>query len=890
MSHPLTRAGATRFGLLAMLALCAVATTAQAQNPTLPETITKEGWLTPPADIMNTVMAPRWMNVSLNNASPNRKQFLRLVGDGMPSQAQFAKPHYYLGGLQVDYRANRARSLTTRGSNAIELISPEEGKTVTIPAPAGTTISAASWSPDGANVSFLASSETETSLYVADAATGKARKLSKVPLLAVHVTQPEWGGAKRLFAVQIPDGRGAPPVEGAVPTTPQVRVTTPEKNPQRTYNPGGLLAFPIDRDRLEYYSTGQLVAIDVASGTATKVGTPAMIQSIDASPDGNYVRVSILQKPFSYIVPTSSFGGVDELWSVDGKVKVELAKRPLRDGSPGDTAAARIQAENEKRNLAWRPDGQGLSYLQQEPRPARGQGQPDDAAAADNQGRGGRQGGARKDRVYQWVAPFDANSAKVIYENDTRISNLRYSDDAQILFITEGGAAGGRGGGDAPPAAQGAGGQTHEFAVFLNEPGRKYTIARYRGDDIYNNPGSLLTKGGGGGGGRGGAGGGGGGGAAVVQLTPDKSSVFLSGTQYGRNPQQEAPRPFLDKVDIKTGQKQRVFQSAPDVFETVGTLLTDDASRMIITRQSPTMVPDEYLREANGQTRKLTNNKDYSPEITALPRKLVEVTRPDGYKFWVRVTLPPNFSTSGPRPPTMFWFYPREYDTQEAYDRGNRTYNKNQFPNLSTRDMDILTKLGYTVVEPDAPIFGATGRMNDNYVNDLRNNLFATISELDKQGFIDRDRIGVGGHSYGAFSTVNAMVHTPFFKAGIAGDGNYNRTLTPNAFQSERRLLWEARETYLQMSPILYANNLTGALLLYHGAVDQNVGTDLINSWRLFNALEGLGKTASLYVYPFEDHGPATKETNLDMWARWISWLDTYVKNAGKPKVTTDNN
>ena len=171
--------------------------------------------------------------------------------------------------------------------------------------------------------------------------------------------------------------------------------------------------------------------------------------------------------------------------------------------------------------------------------------------------------------------------------------------------------------------------------------------------------------------------------------------------------------------------------------------------------------------------------------------------------------------------------------------------------------------------------------MNNNYENDLRNNLAAVIDEIDRRGLVDRTRIGIGGHSYGAFSTVNAMVHTPFFKAGIAGDGNYNRTLTPLAFQNERRDLWEAKDTYLQMSPLLYANNLTGALLLYHGLGDQNVGTDPINSPRLFQALNGLGKPASMYLYPFEDHGPATKETLLDLWGRWTAWLDKYVKNAG---------
>lgn len=148
--------------------------------------------------------------------------------------------------------------------------------------------------------------------------------------------------------------------------------------------------------------------------------------------------------------------------------------------------------------------------------------------------------------------------------------------------------------------------------------------------------------------------------------------------------------------------------------------------------------------------------------------------------------------------------------------------------------------------------------------------------------------MGIGGHSYGAFSTANAMAHTPFFKAGIAGDGNYNRTLTPLNFQSERRDLWAAKEVYLNMSPLLHANNMTGALLLYHGMDDQNVGTWPGHSPRLFHALNGLGKNVSMYLYPFEDHGPATRETVLDLWARWGAWLDKYVKDAETgPRITT---
>ena len=272
----------------------------------------------------------------------------------------------------------------------------------------------------------------------------------------------------------------------------------------------------------------------------------------------------------------------------------------------------------------------------------------------------------------------------------------------------------------------------------------------------------------------------------------------------------------------------------------------------------------------------LTDNIDYTPDLTNAPRQRFVVERPDGFRFLVNVTLPTGY-TPGERLPAMFWFYPREYEDQESYDERGRTYNINAHPNFGTRSIEYLVRLGYAVVEPDAPIVGKAGQMNNNYQHDLRNNLAAVIDELDERGIIDRKRLGLGGHSYGAFGTANAMVHTPFFKAGIAGDGNYNRTFTPLSFQSERRIFWDAREVYLGMSPFVYANNLTGALLLYHGLHDQNVGTAPDHSPRLFHALNGLGKKAAMYLYPFEDHGPATEETILDLWARWTAWLDVHL-------------
>jgi dipeptidyl aminopeptidase/acylaminoacyl peptidase len=837
-----------------------------AQNPVL----NAESWQRPPQAIADAVGAPRERNVTLTNLSPDRKYFLRQATDGMPSMAKYAKPHVYLGGLQVDIKANRVRSLSTRNGGAISIISAETGQSHDVEIPRGAVASNAQWSPDGRMVAFFANFDDATHIYVADATTGKAKAVTRTPVLATLNTGFDWtADGKSIVTVLIPESRGAAPLEPAVPMTPKVRMTSPAKNSQRTY--ASLLETPYDMALLEYYSLGQLAVIDVASRAVRKVGKPAMIRSVDADAHGQYMRVTLMTKPFSYIVPTSSFGSREELWAADGHMIAKLSERPLNDGNVTDSAG-RANRDNDRRSLSWRPDGAGLSFLQLEPAP---RGNRDRDAASDSAdtsptanpsaGRTAR----RKDRVMLWRAPYDSASADVVYTSDTRISSVEYSSDGKIIFVTESGAgasgsgapAGGRAG------ASGGAGNT-QYAIYLAEPSRKYAVVRRAsGDDaFYKDPGTLITKAGPVTG-------------QVVQLSADGAHVFLRGTQYFEKTADQSPRMFIDKVDIKTGVKQRVYESDnSNVSERVVALLDDDASRLIVTRESPTTVPDSYLRDADGTLKRLTNNKDYTPAVTLAQRRRVEVTRADGFKFKVDVTLPQSWK-QGDKLPAMFWFYPSEFTDQQAYDRTLRTYNKNAFNNLGVRSMDFLVLEGYAVVEPDAPIIGASGRMNDNYENDLRNSLAATIDELEKQGMIDRNRLAVGGHSYGAFSTVNAMVHTPFFKAGIAGDGNYNRTLTPMTFQTERRDIWEARETYLNMSPLLYANNLTGALLMYHGLADQNVGTDPINSIRLFQALEGLGKTAALYMYPYEDHGPATEETIMDLWARWVSWLDMYVKN-----------
>ncbi len=867
------------------------------------EAITAERYITPPPEVARLVTAPRENNISYTTPSPvTRRWFVRPLSDGMPTLALMGKPYHNLGGFQVDVRASRSRGLTTRSNIGYELFDRTTGKATPVEVPAGARVGGISWSPDGATLAFLALFDDATQIYLADAMTGRSRPLTRTSLLATHVTAIEWtADGKSILTVLLPDGRGPEPRAPAVATEPMVRINEGAKLKVRTF--ADLLQTSHEKSLLEYYSIGQLVLIDVKSRAVTRIGAPGMIRSLDAAPDGRLFRVTYQDKPFSYALPVSSFGSTEVILDAAGKVIRELTKRPLRENDLIDSTTIRPTApptsDTAKRNLAWHPYKEGLTYLQQvpaPPRPPRAAGDTTAAApavavaAAPTNGRGGAgRGGAgtattqRSDRLVHWLPPFDSTSATTIYQSDNQITNARWSEDGSILFTTE-------------TATRG----TFEYAVFLADSNRKVALVT----PAPRAPGDTTTAPAGrGGGGRGGSAGpglvtrAGSRGNQVVMRSTDGKSAFLQGSTTDSTT--KIIRPWIDRVELATGKRTRLYEGKGELTETISAPLDDDFTTAMVQRESPTLVPQSYLLTlATGQVRQLTSNQELMPEIRNAIRKTVTARRADGYTFRVKVTLPPDYK-EGTRLPAMFWFYPAEYASQDAYNRGTAAAGDppTRFTAFGARSLAFLTTLGYAVIEPDAPIFASDGQLpNDNYVVDLRNNLSAIIDAIDTLGYVDRQRLGIGGHSYGAFSTVNAMVHTPFFKAGIAGDGAYNRTLTPNGFQSESRDLWQGRATYLEMSPFLYADQLNGALLLYHSTDDQNVGTDPINSIRLYHALRGLGKNVSLYLYPYEDHGPVARETVLDQWGRWVAWLDKYVKNANKPapapeekkKIATD--
>lgn len=830
------------FAASALLGQAPPATPSTQPTPPTPPPAALERYLEPPQPIRDAVLAPWERNVSLTNLSPDRKFALLLERPAMPALADFARPHRRLAGVEVDPAADRQRDLWITAAHGMRVRRVEDGREVPIALPKGARAASPRWSPAGDRIAFLLLEDRRNTVWVADTETGKARRVSDVPLLATSVTDVDWvADGTAIMAVALPENRPPAPQEPEVPATPQVRVTDGTTNAIRTF--ASLLETPTDGDLLEYHLRGRLVRIDVRSGRAQTIGEPAMFSSVSPSHDGAQIWVGFMQRPFSYLVPAGNFPTRSVIWDASGKELVEIAKQPLRVGAPGATGTpaagpgrpANAAPAPGRRGVEWRPDGKGLSYLQLEEPP---KDRAEDAPPF-----------RPKDRVMQWLPPFRPEDAKVVYESTDPIQSVRYSEDGQTLFLSHT-----------------AAGRERLVVVRLKDPSKPVTLINRRTDDFFGDPGSLVSRAGRVAG-------------SVVRMSADGGSAYLAGVRYSREPMKEAPRPFLDRVDLASGKTTRIFESKADLHESPQ-MMDDEGNRLMVVRQSRTQVPNTFLVDLAAKTDvALTQNRDWLPDVTQARRETMTVTRADGFRFQVTVTVP-RTALPGAKLPALFWFYPDEVADQAEYDRSKRTFNRNQFLGVGRQSKAILLRAGYALVENDCPIVGPAATVNNGYVPQLRNNLSATIDALDASGWVDRRRLAIGGHSYGAFSTLNAMVHTPFFRAGIAGSGNYNRTLTPFGFQSEGRQLWDGREMYANLSPFLFLEQLNGAVLLTHGMEDQNIGTAPINSVRMFQALEALGKTAALAMYPYEDHGQSARETVLDMWARWIDWLDRHVKNA----------
>lgn len=830
---------------LAMFAVTAIPVVAQNTDP-----LESIGYLRPPQEIYDAVMAPWYRNVEMEDLGPSAEYFVTDVEErSMTPLSLLARPFYNLAGEQIDYAANRARRLTAQTGAGFRLHSWRDGSATEVEIPDDAmSVSSFEWSPDGSRGAYLAHFDDATYVYVTDLQDGDSERLTDTPLLATHVTGFEWSGdGRHVFAVLVPEDRGAPPVEPGTASSPKVWTTREGRNELRTYRFESLMDGEHEFDLFEYYATGQLARIAVEGGDVEPIGEPAMITRIDPSPGGEYVRLELMSRPFSNLVQANDFPQRDVVWNLAGETLVELDSSPLDEGVDDDDDG---DEGPERRDIQWRPDGDGLGFLQMEPAPESDDDDEEEDEEEDDE---------RPDRVMQWLPPFEEGGAQVLYESENEIDEVRYSADPNLIFLTEE-----------------IDDEEHLYAVRLDEPAVRHTIYRYdTEDDDADDPGNLISRPGPLGG-------------SVVRVSPDGGSVYLSGvlTDEAEEDEDEAtpPRPFLDRVGIESGVSERLFLSSENHYEQVEAILDPEVQNVVISREAALEVPDYFHVDlTSGDEVQLTENVDYMPELTRRQVHEIEAERADGVMIRAEVSLPADWEEGTPLP-AIFWHYPSEYESVEDYVEDDDVDNPNDFRGgFGRRSLEYLLLRGWAVVEPDIPIIGEgdSREWNEEFVPDIRNSFAAVIDEVSRRGWVDRDRLAVGGHSYGGFGTIHAMIQTPFFKAGIAGSPNSNRTLTPAGFQREQRTLWEARFTYMQMSPIFWMDQLNGALLIYHGEADQNVGTWPIHSRRSFHALNALGETAALYMYPYEGHGPAAEETNLDIWARWVAWLDTHVLGVG---------
>src|SRR6185295_9931966 len=462
-------------------------------------------------------------------------------------------------------------------------------------------------------------------------------------------------------------------------------------------------------------------------------------------------------------------------------------------------------------------------------------------------------------KVVSLAAPFTAQPTEVA-KTEWRYGSLGYTDTG-IALLSENDRA------------------SRRTRTWIMEPGAEpRKVWERKQDAAYDNPGSPVSRRADSG--RGGAGGrGGGGGGAVIQ---NGEYIYLA----GEGASAEGDRPFLDRVNIKTLKTDRLFRSSAESLESFVAPLNDQMTTILTRYETQKDAPNYYIREIGSDSKRaVTQFKDPQPPVRDILRQYVTYKRKDGVTLSGTLYLPPGYK-QGTRVPLIMWAYPREFG--DADSASQVTGSPNSFTQIRGASHMFLLLSGYAIFDnPTMPIIGPGETANDTYVDQLIASAEAAVDKVVAMGVTDRDRIGVGGHSYGGFMTANLLAHSRLFRAGFAESGAYNRSLTPWGFQSERRSFWEAPDIYTKMSPFWYASQIKDPILLMHGEVDDNTGTFPIQSERLYAALKGHGATVRYVTLPDEAHGYAARETLLHVIAERLNWLDKYVKNAGA-RSTTD--
>ena len=551
-------------------------------------------------------------------------------------------------------------------------------------------------------------------------------------------------------------------------------------------------------------------------GRVTNVGAPGAYTSVERSHDERYLIVPRLKQPYSYLVPVWQFARDVELWDRAGNVVRDIADVP-----PGDTVPARGVLQG-PRSFMWHPAEPATLFWVE----ALDKGDPEIDVP-------------HRDRVMTLKAPFDAEPREA-FKTEWRYSGLKFTESG-IALATEF---------DRPTRMR----RSWIFADGFTAP---RTVWELRTEDRYADPGDPVATPGA---------------DTIMQVGDD---IYLVGD--GATP--EGDRPFLDRFSLRTLTAERVWRSDADALEEVIGLVDERAARLVTTRQTSGLPPNYMVRDvAAGTARAITNFKDPHPQLSDVQKKFVTYTRADGVQLSGTLYLPPSY-VPGERLPMIVWAYPREFTSADT--AGQVTGSPHRFTRVGGSSHLLLLTQGYAIFDgATMPIIGPGETANDTYVEQLVASAQAAVDYAVELGVADRDRVGVGGHSYGAFMTANLLAHSDIFRAGVARSGAYNRSLTPFGFQSETRTFWEAPDLYARMSPFWHAHKVNEPILLIHGELDNNSGTFPIQSERFYMALKGHGATVRYVTLPGESHGYAARESNMHVVAETLAWFDKYVKNA----------
>ena len=792
------------------------------------------GYDKPPEPLLGVMHAPLPATPMLD---PTRQRMLLVEQSQYPPVARVAEPYLKLAGLRIE-PANHSRHDASNGygirtclkSFTLEDVASHKQLPVALPADA--CPGAPQWSPDGRRFVFTNTTRERTELWLGDALTGEASRVDGVWVNPVMEDAVQWlHGSDSLLVKQVPANLGPAPMAGAA-SGPEIKESIGGKGESSTYEARDTLASPEDEALFDYYATTQLVVVDVPGGKVRAVGKPGVIAGVSSAPDGEHVLVETLKKPYSYVTTYQRFARDVTVLDVRTGQSAPIASLPVADRVPVRGVPVG------PRDFEWR-DSAPATLLWPE---------------ALDQG-DWKVSVPHRDKIMSWSAPFGGKPREVA-RTVQRFSGMRWLAEGDEPFMYEY---------DANRR------WIHVSRVDVAHPDKPArTVWDYSMDENYTDPGSLLMQqlpsG-----------------ARVIRQ--DGDNAYLAGS--GGTP--KGDRPFLDRYSLSSGRTERLFRSTEEHYE-VPVAVLPGGERFITARQSPAEPANLFLHAVGGQiadarsgepvfastSEAVTHIADPTPQVRGIGKRLVTYKRKDGVDLSFTLYTPPGYK-EGTRLPAILYAYPMDFaDPSKA---GQISGSQQKFDVL--RGYRLLLLSGYAVIDNAAfPIVGDPRTAYDTYVDQLVMDAQAAVDKAVELGVVDRERIGVTGHSHGALMTANLLAHTELFRAGVATSGGYNKDLTPFGFQNERRSLWQAPKVYEQASAFFHADKIKAPLLLMHGMDDANPGTEPIQSPKLFQAIRGLGGTTRLVMLPHEPHWYTAMESNEQEVYEMLTWFDRYVKNA----------